>query len=422
MSSQLCPHCGTPNRAGSNFCNRCGADLRGETPPSDASPTAPSESLPPDVPGASSTAAVAAPNAGMPSSAQPWLEPGFTGADDAPFEDDDDDLAALDELPPVSLPAMRLVSGVQGLLEPIRVAAIPHAAPTAPGVGQELPFSNDQVRRVRALLLEEPMLASVAAPPRSRRTLWLPWVFLALGLGVAAPLIFGWIAPTGVPARWSGVDRGYNAVEALGPGARVQVLWAYDPATAGEMNLLAAPVLHHLLEREAALDVVSLLPNGPATARRLLAKVEAQRLPDLAAIGVRRPFEVRFLPGGATVLPLLATQQADLAVVIGAQAEDVQQWLELVAPLNRAPVLAITAAGADPPLRPYLDSGQLIGLVSGFDGGFHYAELVGMPPTPDAVRGWRFQIAGQNAGALTLLAIIVLGNLAALLTGRRQDG
>ena len=29
MSSQLCPHCGTPNRAGSNFCNRCGADLRG---------------------------------------------------------------------------------------------------------------------------------------------------------------------------------------------------------------------------------------------------------------------------------------------------------------------------------------------------------------------------------------------------------
>lgn len=421
MSSQLCPHCGTPNRAGSNFCNRCGADLRGEATPGDASTTAHPEPLPPDAPGASSTA-VAVSNAGSSSGAQPWLEAGFTGADDAPFEEDDDDLAALDELPPVSLPAMRLVSGVQGLLEPIRVAAIPHAAPTAPGVGHELPFSNDQVRRVRALMLEEPLLTSIASAPRSRRTLWLPWIFLALGLGVAAPLIFGWSAPTGVPARWSGVDRGYRAVEALGAGARVQVLWAYDPATAGEMDLLAAPVLSHLLEREAVLNVVSLLPNGPATARRLFAEVAAERLPDLAALGVRRPFEVRFLPGGATVLPLLAAHDADLAIVIGAQAEDVQQWLELVAPVNRAPVLAITAAGADPPLRPYLESGQLVGLVSGFDGGFHYAELVGAPPTPDAVRGWRFQVAGQNAGALALLAIIVLGNLAALLTGRRQDG
>ena len=28
MSTIRCPHCGTANRAGSNFCNRCGTDLR----------------------------------------------------------------------------------------------------------------------------------------------------------------------------------------------------------------------------------------------------------------------------------------------------------------------------------------------------------------------------------------------------------
>ncbi len=58
MSVIHCPHCGTTNRAGSNFCNRCGANLRSEEPqeaanepgaagetgvaPADMDPTAPS--------------------------------------------------------------------------------------------------------------------------------------------------------------------------------------------------------------------------------------------------------------------------------------------------------------------------------------------------------------------------------------------
>ena len=56
---------------------------------------------------------------------------------------------------------------------------------------------------------------------------------------------------------------------------RQQVLWAYDPATAGEMDLLSAPLLRHLLDRGAVLDVISLLPNGPATARRTLSLIHS---------------------------------------------------------------------------------------------------------------------------------------------------
>lgn len=415
MAATLCPHCGTPNRTGSNFCNRCGADLRGETsPPADAPRASAPESPDSAAPETASSA----------TSAQPWLAPGFLGADDVPFEDDEEDLTALDALPPLPTPAVRLVSGVQGLLDPIRVAAMPQDdAPTGAATGApELPFGAEQLRRVRALLVEDPVLASSPAPRLAPvQSLWLPWVFLIFGLSVAALLWIGWPLPTGAPMLWQGVDSGFAAVDRLGRGARVQILWAYDPATAGEMELVSAPVLRHLLDRGATLDVVSLLPNGPATARRVFAAVEAERLPDLAAIGVHRTLEVRFLPGGATVLPLLATENADLAVLFGAQVEDVQQWLEQVAPVNRAPVLAVTSAGADPPLRPFLDSGQLVGLVSGYDGAYHYYEQLGATP-PATVRALRTQVAGQGYGALALLAIVVLGNLAALLTGRRADG
>lgn len=410
MTTQLCPHCGTPNRSGSNFCNRCGAAL-----------TVDPQSAPPPAESAPSPASDAPPSR----SDQPWLEPGFLGEDDVPFQDEEEDLAALDDLAPMPAPAARLVSGVQGLLDPIRVATIPTeqaAAPASP-TPAEPPFPAEQMRRVRALMTEEPLVASAAQPPApTERSLWLPWVFVVMGLGVVIPLLFGWSLPARPPALWPGVESAFAEIDALESGAHVQILWAYDPATAGELDLVSAPVLHHLLDRQPTLEVVSLLPNGPATAQRLLAGLERERLSELTVAGARRTVEARFLPGGATVLPLLASQPADLAIVFAAQAEDVQHWLEQVAPVNRTPVLAVTAAGADPPLRPYLDSGQLVGLVSGFDGAYHYGELLGRRAAPDDVRNLRLQIAGQSYGALAIVAIIVLGNLAALLVGRRHDG
>ena len=152
MTTQLCPHCGTPNRSGSNFCNRCGAaltvDPQRAPPPAESAPS-PGSDAPPS------------------RSDQPWLEPGFLGEDDVPFQDEEEDLAALDDLAPMPAPAARLVSGVQGLLDPIRVATIPAeqaAAPTAPAPA-EPPFPAEQMRRVRALMTEEPLVASAAQPP-----------------------------------------------------------------------------------------------------------------------------------------------------------------------------------------------------------------------------------------------------------------
>lgn len=427
MDFVRCPHCGTSNRAGSNFCNRCGTDLRAE--PVEPAADAPAPGTPPPADGGEQPGEVPAAPATQPSPAafdseQPWLEPGFTGADDVPFEpEEEEDFAVLDDLPPP--PAARLVSGVQGLLEPIRVAAIPHeeAGQSAglPHAGAAL--DSEQMRRVRALLADEPVLASVPARPQPRRpALWLPWIFVIVGLAVALPLWLGWGSLNGEPRLWNGVDAAYQAIDRLPAGSTVQLFWAYDPATAGELDLLSTPVTRHLLQRAVTLDGVTLLPNAPATAQRVVDQLLTQRLPDLAPVGRQYILNVRFLPGGVTVLPLLGQRDAALAVVIAARAEDVQYWLEQVAPVNRVPVVAVTAAAADPVLRPYLDSGQLVGLVSGFDGGYHYTELMADAPDAGYVRAMRLQVAGQNYGMLAILAIIVLGNLAALLFGRRQDG
>lgn len=450
MSPILCPHCGTANRAGSNFCNRCGANLRGEgplpLPPAETPPaeTPPAAQLPGPRAQQSSTGAEQPPGPSMDKQGarapddQPWLQPGFAGPDDAPGEGEpepeeaEDVDAGLAESGEIPVAAGRLVSGIQGLIEPIRVATV-----GGEGDGELLPVSvtaldADRLRRMRLLLGEEPLLAAaqpaaqLAAPGRSgwaeEASLWLPWVFLLLGVVIAIPVFWQLARPTGVVRQWPGVQEAFAAVDSLPPQATVQVLWAYDPAAAGELDLLAAPLLRHLFDRGAQLQVVSLLPNGPATARRLLAAVHDERSQLRRGAGEAAMPPPRFLPGGVLALPGLGSQPADLAVVLAAEADDVQGWLEQVAPRNRAPVVAATAAGADPLLRPYLASGQLAGLVSGFDGAAAYTGLLEELPTRARERELQLQLVGQNLAAIVFLFLIVAGNLALLVRGRRGNG
>ncbi len=332
--------------------------------------------------------------AGGANAVQPWLQPGFVGEDDVPLEPDDelaeDVDAGVADTTDIPVAAGRLVSGIQGLIEPIRVATVPgegNGEPPVSAVTAEV-LDADRLRRVRALMTEEPLLAagisgsgSQVGSPRRHVSLWIPWVFLVIGMAIAIPVFLQVSRTTGAALAWPGVRAAYAAIDSLPPQATVQVFWAYDPATAGELDLLAAPIVRHLLDKGATLRIVSLLPNGPATARRLLATVHDERsqLPTGGGEAVAEP--PRFLPGGVMVLPALGQDYANLAVVFAAQAEDAQAWLEQVAPRNRVPVVAATGAGADPLLRPYLASGQLVGLVSGFDGAATYTALLDELPT-----------------------------------------
>jgi hypothetical protein len=222
------------------------------------------------------------------------------------------------------------------------------------------------------------------------------------------------------------------------------VYWAYDPATAGEIDLAMHPVIRHLLQRRARLAVITTTPGGIGSAERLIAQVRAsQGTGNLTlAADLGQPITYAYLPGGAASLPLLAHDPAlallenimvappdqrttlvprpGLVIAAAAQSEGVQQWLEQVQPLDRIPVIAVTAAGADPILRPYRDSRQLSGLVSGFDGAYAYRQLLEPFVAPDSTPALLHQIILQNWGHFALLAAIALGNLAALLS--REGG
>jgi hypothetical protein len=475
MAAIRCPHCGATNRAGSNFCNACGADLRGEdappsldervgqpaiSPPSPAEPTeppAPKEASAQEAEPASGEEparplfdlGLASPGAEDPWLAdQPWLQP---ETDEAAWEEGDelpeDVFPGEEEESFAPIPEGRLITGVQGLLAPLnitsRVDQQTLVSPSLPPTAGEL--SLDEARRIRRLLAEEPspVPSQEWRPPRRWPTLRIPWIFWVIGLSAFLPIALLLSDPAGEPRQWPGVEEAYATIDRLPSGATVLVYWAYDPATGGELDQVAEPVVRHLLDKRVHLAVVSTLPGGPATARRLVARAASPAdnarnagLPDSATFfrADARMVANVFLAGGVAALPLVGQdlpaalgvdaagldQPPALTLVFAARGEDVQYWLEQVQPRNRAPVVAIASAVVDPQVRPYWDSGQLSGLVSGFDGAYSYERL----RTPFRIatpQGERVRLTAQNWGQIALLVIIGLGNLAAILGFRREE-
>ncbi len=505
MASLTCPHCGTANRIGSNFCNKCGTDLREEEP------TLPENDKTDDgapVEAISRAAELAAQQMREAQTNEPsdthHADVGSDGSNRDADQDTDDEADAEDSptpLPPLfdlglasiaptetdslllsqpwlqasdeegTIPAssenevddplgqvgVRLIGGVQGLLDPLNITS--DTGQPDDKSGEPLPtpvideLSAQQIRNMRRIMSEEPVLAAQSGQSSVARhpSLRIPWIFWLLGLAIILP-IFGVVnEPIGSARVWPGVDEAHDLVEGLPLGAEVQVYWAYDPATSGELDLVAQPVIRHLLSRRAELTFISLLPGGPATVRRAVIKTLAAELDPAEATAAMRRITQRnfYLTGGATVLPVLGqgpellsmptasdisvsgatTPFANplLIVIMAARTEDVQQWLELVQTVDAQPgrtaVVAVTGAGVYPMVLPYLDSGQLGGLVSGFDGADAYQQLEEEELSRAEQMAGTVQMIAQNWAHFALLFVLLVGNAAGFVnrSGRKRE-
>jgi hypothetical protein len=474
-SSFGCPHCGKSNPIDVPFCAFCGTNLQDvesslraqqtheeEDPSTEADPPEDTPVLPPR-PARRLRGHATRPSARKEEKSgdeqqepeespgglhRPPLRPDTSFSRPSPPTDDPQAPRSTAPMPtdrsesPISSPG-----APDDSLDPAELASwLERFPPPSP---QSPPALNDETRRqLRQLFVAEVPLIDMP-PPADRsdggglqRRTWIYWLLLAV-LGFA--LLFGEATPDLLPHAWPGTGQAYATINALPPGSTVLIDWAYDPATAGEMDQVARPVIEHLIAQNADLIVISQLPLGPASARRLIAAAETSVFGETTARRLDTTLvEGGFLPGGAATLALLAQSPAlgvpvdlqgrsatirpplqtltedgpMLAMVISARFEPVQRWLEQVQPLNRAPTLAITSAAAGPVVRPYLDSGQLAGMVSGYNGGIGYRQLLLRPlARAEQIPLWR-QIRGHNGALIVLLIVIVIGNLALSLERR----
>jgi hypothetical protein len=351
-----------------------------------------------------------------------------------------------------------LHSGIQDMLPLAPLVAHPRAASAEASYPEE-----DRVRDGSVVTSQASLLAEIVTPPQAvaAGTIGQPrsprlssvsrWIIYAILISaVTLPLLVKDWFPSLLREPWlqstlfSGsrtmeptpaVAGLYRQIESLGRGAPVLVAFDYDPANLGEMDLLARATMRHLMDRDARVLAVSLLPAGSATAQNLLEAV-ASDYPGYSDGYGRRYANLGYLPGQASAVRLLgqslqtalpvdfygspvlelaamqglsSIQDFDLIVELAVEQKTLRWWVEQASTPLHIPLGAGVSASVEPLARPYYEapSRQLVGLVGGVTGAAMYETLLaGESPEGETLA----RLDAQMTGYLAFVLIVLIGN------------
>lgn len=325
------------------------------------------------------------------------------------------------------------LAGLHGVLPSVPGAATPSSKPKTHSIKLD---ATDQ-QQVHAALLEKILAAETAPIPMKaasgitsqRRLRWMLSLLLFFVLGGA---VFGgtqiFPLPGGVPNE---TITAVQAVEAIPADAPVLAVFDYEPSTVGEMEATGASLMDHLLLlKHPRLALLSTSPTGAALAERFMSTTLAERAYQRGAQYV----DLGYLPGGlagvydfaqnpTVVMPLGAdgsavwtsallqgvTRLSDFAavIVLTDNAESGRMWIEQAGPARgNASLVIVSSAQAGPMLLPYVNSGQINGLVAGING------AVGAEAANGGLPGFvRRYWDAYSLGLLLAVAAIIVGGL-----------
>ena len=314
------------------------------------------------------------------------------------------------------LPAAPFMAQVHGA-PAVRRAQVPAADLARAGVFQEL-----LARGALEPTVVKPSQSS-RARMRARVGRWL--IAAALIAAALAPNWFNFMDRLGIFAL-DKADAGLyqsaaQQIDALDAGRRVLVAFDYDAYQAGEMEPIAEAVLTHISQRGAQATAVSLNPTGPALASRVFAALQRS---GVAETGSVRPLYYAGQSVGAQNA-LVSTQlgaPVDMIVVLAGSPEAMRWWIEQVAAAGlKTPVVAGVSAGALPQIEPYVQSGQIKGMVNGLMGGLAYRMSI-TPQRDIGTVGFDSTVRSESLYLIQIVfaAVLVLGLFGSLLAGIRR--
>ncbi|MGM9991582.1 MAG: hypothetical protein ACI376_01860 [Candidatus Bruticola sp.] len=252
------------------------------------------------------------------------------------------------------------------------------------------------------------------------------WIFFALALCVIIPLVWPLqlrIEPSPLSIKF------YETVENLPENSCVCMSFDYGPGTKVECHPMAVAMLRHLFRRKCKVVCIALWPEGSLFAREALQEAakeyEAVYGEDYVNLGYKNGGEVILKAigedfGSIYTSDFSGRRLSDLPImnrVVGWDSFDLvcdwsmgrpglAEFVRVVVGQYNRPLLAGTTAVTTPEAYPFLNSGQLIGLLGGLRGASEYEVLIGMKGG-QASRG----IDAQSMAHFFVAFLIVLANL-----------
>lgn len=267
-------------------------------------------------------------------------------------------------------------------------------------------------------------------------------VYLGLFLITLAPLVGKWTLPlyvTGPPRTLK------ETIDALPQDKIVFISSNWDAGTQAENRPQLVAIVRHLIRRKIKFAVLAIAhPTSPQ-----LADTEIRRAIKLEGVEGAWNYGEHWVNLGYKIAtePWLVTLARDIPAAIGSDwkrtplsqipmmkgvrafgpsgqvsmmieitaSATVDYWYQFLSPTDVKMGLGCTAVMA-PEQYPYLDSGQLHGLLTGMKGAAEYEQLV------EASGTGKPMMAGQSFAHLYIFILILLGNLSLLIgwLGRRR--
>lgn len=265
-------------------------------------------------------------------------------------------------------------------------------------------------------------------------------IFLLVAIAVTLPLFSKAILHIEVSPTVKAV---YDAVESLPAGSKVLVSFDYDPASAPELQPMALSFFRHCFSKDLKVIIIGLWPQGPVQANIALAdvfrdpEIEAKNLEygeDYVNLGYMAGNEVVIQAMGAdihTTFPAdySGNRTSQLSLMKGVKNFDnidfvynlsagypgTQEWVQFAVDRFHATLGAGNTAVQAPGMYPYVQTGQLLGVLGGMKGGAEY-EIIGNRPA----RAVSYMFS-QSVSHAVVVFFIIIGNLAFFATrGKRK--
>lgn len=307
--------------------------------------------------------------------------------------------------------------------------------PPPPDATQEVRLNPEQVEmppvvlelsreaREQADLLSATIADETAERPaevlsRRKPAGWLH-AFLALLLiaGISLMLITGRVVSFRDPEIQPAAQAVLDWATELPEGAAVLLVFDYQPAYAAEVERVAGPVLTEVLASAGAVDVISSSASGPLLSAALLEERVADH-PDvtLTTLGYfpGEAYGAYGLAGGFEPDQALAGGDYAGVLILSDQFESAQAWVEQWQALSpEMPLHLLVTAQAGTLLQPYVDAGQVQGMVAGLPEAVAVEATLGQKGA--ATQVWQ----AYQVGILILIGGLALGGLTASNGGKR---
>ena len=258
-------------------------------------------------------------------------------------------------------------------------------------------------------------------------------IFVLIALSVAIPLVFKIGFPTKVTKE---VERVYQEIEGLDHGAPVLISFDHEASSLPEIQPMAEAILRHCFSRDLKVLGLALLAEGTAIGDEMMKNIAEEygkeygidyvflgfRPQYIAAIlgmgeDIHRVFPEDYRGNSTDELNLTKDLEnyEDIPLIISVADGDMPTyWISFAgARYHKKIATAVTAVMATS-FYPFLDSGQLAGLVGGLKGAAEYETLIERPGMGS--KG----MDSQSMAHLMILFLVLLGNITFFMNKKKK--